>query len=139
MMCGVVLSAGMVVGALAGGLFGVSLVWVIVYPLLSVKLLYDTSRVIGMKMRDYYATLLGVLRGAVAMAAAVLLVRFAVLSAGAPVATALVLEVAAGVVAYFLWIVYLDRRGVGEIRQVMLDLGISAQRLDRWPFNRGIA
>jgi O-antigen/teichoic acid export membrane protein len=139
MMCGVVLSAGMVVGALAGGLFGVSLVWVIVYPLLSVKLLYDTSRVIGMKMRDYYATLLGVLRGAVAMAAAVLLVRFAALSAGAPVATALVLEVAAGVVAYLLWIVYLDRRGVGEIRQVMLDLGISAQRLDRWPFNRGIA
>jgi O-antigen/teichoic acid export membrane protein len=139
MMCGVVLSAGMVVGALAGGLFGVSLVWVLVYPMLSVKLLYDTSRVISMKMRDYYATLLGVLRGAVAMAVVVLLVRLAALSAGAPVATTLALEVASGVVAYFLWIVYLDRRGVGEIRQVMIDLGISAHRLDRWPFNRGIA
>jgi hypothetical protein len=117
----------------------VSLVWILVYPLLSVKLLYDTAKVTGMKMREYYATLLGVLRGALAMALAVLLVRFAALSAGAPVGTALVLEVASGALAYFLWIVYLDRRGVGEIRQVMLDLGISAQRLDRWPFNRGIA
>jgi O-antigen/teichoic acid export membrane protein len=139
MMCGVVLSGAMVVGALSGGLFGVSLVWVAVYPLLSVKLLRDTAKVTGMKMRDYYATLLGVLRGAVAMAVAVLLVRFLALSAGAPVATALVLEVASGVLAYLLWIVYLDRRGVGEIRQVMIDLGISAKRLDRWPFNRGVA
>jgi O-antigen/teichoic acid export membrane protein len=139
MMCGVVLSCAMVVGALSGGLFGVSLVWVAVYPLLSVKLLRDTAKVTGMKMRDYYGTLLGVLRGAVAMAVAVLLVRFLALSAGAPVATALVLEVASGVLAYLLWIVYLDRRGVGEIRQVMIDLGISAKRLDRWPFNRGVA
>jgi hypothetical protein len=27
---------------------------------------------------------------------------------------------------------------VDEIRQVMIDLGMSAKRLDRWPFNRGV-
>lgn len=136
MMCGIVIAVSMVVGALAGGLLGVSLVWCVVYPILSVKLLYDTSKLTGLKMSDYYATLLKVLWGALAMAAVVLLVRFVALHLGVPVLAVLLLEVASGLAAYIGWVVYVDRRGLGEIRQVMLDLGIAERRLERWPFTR---
>lgn len=136
LMCGVVLSLSVLGGAYFDGLRGVSLAWVLVYPLLSVKLLSDVCAVTGMKMREYYRVLAHVLLGALAMAAVVLLVRALALGAGAPVLVALVLEIASGALAYIGWIVYLDRRGLSDIRQILLDLGIARHRLERWPFNR---
>jgi hypothetical protein len=73
------------------------------------------------------------------MAAAVLVVREAMLLAGVPAFAMLAAEVATGAIAYVLWIVQFDKRGLTEIRQVMLDLGISEQRLARWPFNRALS
>lgn len=136
LMCGVVVSISVLVGARLDGLRGVSLVWVAVYPLLSLKLLYEVCRVTGMKMRDYYRVLASVLLGALAMAVVVLLVRALALHLGLPVLAVLVLEVASGAIAYVGWIVYLDRSGLSEIRQILIDLGIAKHRLDRWPFNR---
>ena len=136
MMCGVVITLSMIAAAMTAGLLGVSLVWLVVYPILSVKLLRDTARVTGLKMRQYYATLARVLAGAAAMAGVVLGVRAGLLMAGLPAGTVLVLEILSGVVAYLGWIVYVDRRALAEIRQVMLDLGMPAKRLERWPFTR---
>ncbi len=136
LMCGIVMTLGVLVGAHLDGLRGVSLVWLVIYPLLSVKLLYDVCKVTGMKMRHYYLALTPVLTASVAMAAVVLVVRFEALELGLPTIVVLAAEIAAGAIAYVLWIVYLDKRGMGEIRQVLLDLGIGAQKLDRWPFNR---
>ncbi len=134
--CGVVMALAILVGAHFGGLRGVSLVWLLVYPILSVKLLYDVCKVTGMKMSDYYRSLVPILGATAAMAAVVLLVRVSMLSMGAPVALTLAAEIGAGGITYALWIIYLDRRGMAEIRQVLLDLGVSPQRLERWPFNR---
>lgn len=138
LMCGVVITLSVTAGAMLDGLRGVSLVWVVVYPLLSVKLLHDACRITGLRMREYYAALAPVLAGALAMAGVVVLVRMILLQLGFTVPVILAAEIASGAVAYFLWVVYLDARGIAEIRQVMLDLGIAEQKLERWPFNRRV-
>jgi O-antigen/teichoic acid export membrane protein len=138
LMCGVAMTLGVIVGAISDGLRGVALVWVLVYPVLSVKLLRDTCEITGMKMGDYYRNLAPVLGGVVAMAVVVLLLREGLLQAGVPVTLMLAAEIAAGALAYFLWIVYIDRRGITEIRQVLVDIGIAEKRLSRWPFSRAV-
>ncbi len=138
LLCGIAMTAAIVAGALADGLHGVSVAWVVVYPLLSIRLLYLVSQATGLSMRAYYRTLLPAATATAAMAAAVLAVRWALLAAGVPALPLLVAEVATGAVAYIAWIIGFDRRGLGQLRQVMLDLGISQQRLDRWPFNRAV-
>ncbi|MFZ6843207.1 lipopolysaccharide biosynthesis protein [Undibacterium sp. RuTC16W] len=135
-MCSVVMLLGVVVGAMLDGLRGVSIVWVLIYPLLSVKLLRDVSAVIGMPMLAYYRTLLPVLSGTVAMGAVVLAVRELTISSIPSVHALLALEIVSGVISYFFWIVYLDKKGLAQIRQTLIDLGISETRLNRWPFIR---
>lgn len=138
LLCGIAMTCGVLVGAVADGLRGVALVWVLVYPVLSVKLLRDTCAITGMKMGDYYRNLLPVLGGVTAMAVVVLLVREGLLMASAPVMLMLAAEIVAGGLAYFMWIVYVDRRGITEIRQVLMDIGIAEHRLARWPFSRAV-
>ena len=136
MTCGVVITLSMIGAVMTAGLLGVSLVWLVVYPLLSVKLLHDTAKITGMKMRAYYGTLGRVLLGAGTMGLVVLGVRATTLAMGFPVGAVLMLEIGAGILSYFFWIVYVDRRALGEIRQIMLDLGTPVRRLERWPFTR---
>lgn len=135
-LCGLTMAPSVWVGATVDGLRGVALVWGVVYPLLTVRVLWNVHRVIGLRMRDYYLNLLPVLLAVAVMAGAVLAVRWAGLSAGVPVPVMLGVEVATGALAYALWIVYGDRNGLTQLRQIMLDVGISRQRLDRWPFTR---
>jgi O-antigen/teichoic acid export membrane protein len=135
-LCAAVMSLAFVVGAWTDGLRGVSIAWIAVYPLLSIKLLREVCRATGLSMRDYYRSLLPALTGAAAMACVVLLVRQVLISAGLPVFLMLALEIASGIAAYVLWIIYIDRHAIPEIRQVMLDLGVAENRLNRWPFIR---
>ena len=136
--CGIVMTAAIIAGALVDGLHGVSVAWVVVYPLLSVRLLYLVSAATGLPMRAYYECLLPVATATAAMAAAVFAARTALLALNLPALPILVAEIATGAVVYVGWIIQFDRRGLGQIRQVMLDLGISKQRLERWPFNRAV-
>jgi len=138
LMCGIAMTIGVLVGAAVDGLRGVALVWVLVYPVLSIKLLRDTCAITGMQPGEYYRNLLPVLGGVAAMAGVVLLVREGLLLAQAPVAAMLAAEIAAGAFAYFMYIVYIDRRGITEIRQVLVDIGIAENRLARWPFTRAL-
>ena len=139
LMCGIAMTVAVVGGATLDGLRGVSLVWMVVYPLLSVRLLHLIAQVTGMKMSEYYRVLLPVLTASAAMAVVVLAVREAMLVAGVPPLPMLIAQVATGAIAYMLWIVQFDKRGLGEIRQVMIDLGISEHKLARWPFNRAVS
>lgn len=138
LLCGIVMTLSVLGGAIVGGLRGVSLVWMVVYPLLSIRLLYLVCGVSGLTMGRYYRTLAPVAAGTAAMAAVVLAVRELFVQFGTPPLALLVLEVASGAAAYVMWIVQFDRRGLGEIRQVMIDVGIAERRLQRWPFNRAL-
>jgi len=135
-MCAVVMSLAFAAGAWFDGLRGVSIAWVVVYPLLSIKLLRDVCKQTGLSMAAYYRCLLPILYGALAMMAAVVAVRQALYHLGLPVVAILLLEIAAGVLTYLAWIIYVDRHATQEIRQVLMDLGIPAARFERWPFIR---
>ena len=135
-MCGIVMSLAITTGALLNGLLGVSIVWAAVYPVLSAKLIHDACRITGIKMRDYYRNLLPVLMGAAAMGLLVTLVREAIIDHVRSLGLMLFIEVASGVIAYACWIIFLDRRGLNEIRETLCDAGIPVERLNRWPFAR---
>lgn len=128
--------SGVIVGALLDGLRGVSIVWVVLYPLLSIKLLSDVSKITGMSMLSYYRNLWPVLLGTTVMGITVLLARTIALPLIHSIPVLLAVEVMVGMLTYFFWIVYLDRKGLEQIRQTMLDLGIAENRLNRWPFIR---
>lgn len=135
-MCGIVMSLAVIVGAMFDGLRGVSIVWAVVYPLLSAKLLHDVCRVIGMTMKDYYVNLFPIFLAAAAMGAVVYLTRTIALHLGFTGVVVLLVEILAGVLAYIVWIVYVDRNGINEIREVLIDIGMPERRLNRWPFIR---
>jgi O-antigen/teichoic acid export membrane protein len=137
-MCAAVMSLAFAAGAWLDGLRGVSIAWIVVYPVLSVKLLRDVSRVTGMPIGAYYRNLLPPLLAAAAMCAAVLLLRQCFYYLGMSVPVILLLEIGSGLLVYALWIVYIDHLAVDEIRQVILDLGIAESKLNRWPFNRQV-
>jgi len=46
------------------------------------------------------------------------------------------IEILSGVLAYVGWMIFMNRQSVGEIYQVLLDVGVPAQRLNFWPFVR---
>jgi len=135
-LCGIVMSISVVVGAYFDGLRGVSLVWVLIYPMLSAKLLYDTCKITGMRMFDYYKSLLPVLMGSLAMGGIVLSVREIALYFSLALPIVLTLEIVIGFLSYLLWVIYFDRHGINEIRQVMIDAGVPENRFNRWPFVR---
>jgi O-antigen/teichoic acid export membrane protein len=137
-MCGILMSLALVTGALADGLRGVSLVWVAVYPLLSIKLLNDVCRLSGMKMMDYYKNLVPALAASIAMGLAVILLREILLHFHLALPLVLAIEIAGGMLTYFFWMIYIDADAIGEIRQVMIDIGLSERHFNRWPFNRVI-
>jgi O-antigen/teichoic acid export membrane protein len=136
--CSIVMLLGVVVGATLDGLRGVSIVWVVIYPLLTIKLLSDVCKITGMPMLAYYRNLVPVLLGAIFMGVAVLIIREITLSFLLSVPLLLAIEICTGILTYFLWIVYLDRKALTEIRQTLLDLGITENKLNRWPFKHNL-
>lgn len=133
-LCSVVMLLGVVIGATLDGLRGVSIVWVVAYPLLSIKLLKDVCKITGMSMLGYYRNLMPILLGATMMGVAVLGMREISVQFVTSIPLLLVMEIFCGMLIYFLWIIYLDRKGLAEIKQTMIDLGVQEQRLNRWPF-----
>ena len=138
LLCGIVMTAAIIVGALVAGLYGVSIAWMVIYPILSIRLLYLVSQATGLSMRAYYKTLLPAATATAAMAVAVSAVRWSLLALDVPVLPLLIAEVVTGAAVYVGWIIQFDRLGLGQLRQVMLDLGIAQQRLERWPFTRAL-
>lgn len=135
-MCSVVMLLGVVIGASFDGLRGVSLVWVIVYPLLSVALLRDVSRVTGMALINYYGNLWPILKASIFMAIIVLTIREFLLLYTFNFLLILIAEIGSGVIAYALWIIFIDNQGFTEIRQILKDFGVPDSQLQRWPFTR---
>ena len=136
LLCGIVMTAAAVAGALLGGLQGVALMWVLVYPLLTVRLLTLVRRATGLSMASYYRALLPALACAGAMALVVSGLRMGLTHMLVPLPLRVVLEVAAGGAAYVLALTRFDHAGLVTIRQIILDLGVPAAKLQRWPFTR---
>lgn len=137
-ICAVVLPVSLAVGAWADGLRGVAFAWAAVYPLLSLWLLREVVLVTGIRYRDYWRVLGQPVLGTLAMMAAVTALRWGLMPLGVPQFAWLVACVATGVFVYAAYVIYIDRDGLAEIRQVLSDFGVPPRLLQRWPFGRAV-
>jgi len=135
-MCGVVMAVAVLMGGLWDGLRGVSFVWICVYPLLTLKLLSDVCKITGLSMLAYYKNLGPVFLTSLVMGIVVIGVREMAMLFTAFAPLLLGIEILSGVLAYVGWMIFMNRQSVGEIYQVLIDVGVPAQRLNFWPFVR---
>jgi O-antigen/teichoic acid export membrane protein len=139
LLCACVMPLAVAAGAWAGGLRGVALAWMSVYPLLALWLLNEALTVSKLRYRDFWHAVRQPLTGALTMAAGLLLLCLG-LDSGLPGAAPLlrlVAGVAFGALVYLAYLVLIDREGVAEVRQVLADIGVPPAALARWPFVRG--
>jgi O-antigen/teichoic acid export membrane protein len=135
MICALVLPAALAGGAWAGGLMGVALVWAGVYPVVYLWLLREVLRVTALSWRGFAASLARPATGTAFMCAWLITAQPLLVQlqqAGMQLVAGIVL----GALAYMAFVIYLDRAGLAEIRHVLIDLGVPAQKLAHWPFAR---
>ncbi len=134
MLCALVLPLALALGAWQGGLIGVALAWALVYPLVYSWLLREVLRLVEMRLAAFMGQLTPPFFGALLMGGVVLGVR-GMMPAVSPL-VGLVTGSAVGAVVYVAYVIYADRRGLAEIRQVLSDLGLPQRHLAQWPFTR---
>lgn len=134
--CAIVMPLAMVAGAITGQLVGVALAWALVFPLLAVWLQHEALVASGLRYIDFWRAIQPPTLGTALMVAAVYALHAAMLPFALPPLLLLASGIAIGVLSYAVYIIYIDRKGLAEIRQVLADFGLSAKALDRWPFNR---
>lgn len=106
------------VGADNGGLIGVCIAWLAMYPLAMLLMLRNALPLIGLPIRTFAIALLPSLSGAAVMYAAVWLAR-GLLPDAMPLALALAALVAVGVVVYAICAWLLNRAVVEEVLDLM--------------------
>lgn len=111
----VIMPPAFLIGAYFGGLTGVSLAWVIAYPLLVLLRLGISMHPIGLRRRDYFIALSGPAMGGAFMYLIVMLLRTTVVRPWLGQRLGLVLLVGVGALAYvaFMWL--LRRKDCNEI------------------------
>jgi O-antigen/teichoic acid export membrane protein len=94
------------VGAYYGGLTGISLAWVVAYPVVVLVRLGISMRPMGLRRRDYFASLAGPAMGGAFMYFIVMLVRIKVVQPWLGPRLGLMTLVTVGVLAYmtFMWL-----------------------------------
>lgn len=135
-LCSVAMLLSVFVGAHLDGLRGVSLAWVLVYPVLSIILLWDVKKITELSLLTYYQNLIPTLKASIVMGLVVTFARRNLYDYIADRPLLLITEIMIGMITYGLWIIYFDLRGLTEIRQILLDFGLSPKKLDRWPFSK---
>lgn len=135
-MCGVAMAGSVLVGGLLDGLRGVSLVWLTIYPILTLKLLSDISSITGLSMWSYYKNLGPVLMATFFMGIVIFGVRTGMLYVTGYAPFILIAEIVTGMLAYVGWMIFMNPKSIREIEQVLRDVGVPQQRLNFWPFVR---
>lgn len=134
LLCALVMPGALAAGAWLGGLMGVALAWAIAYPIVYAWLLREVLVQCEMPFEQFAKALAKPVAGTLWMCAVVLALQVWLPIEPAPLALAA--GIMAGAIAYLGHVIYLDPAGLAEIRQVLLDLGVPAGRLARWPFAR---
>jgi O-antigen/teichoic acid export membrane protein len=102
MASAVVLPTAFFVGCKAGGVVGVSIAWLVTYPLSIVALVQATRRLTGIALADIFSMLSSVMVASVFMAGMVLVVRYAMADEIAYIR--LFASIALGIASYASWL-----------------------------------
>lgn len=136
-LCAIVIPLSVYFGAVWGGLVGVAIGMAVSYPLSSIYLFSMARTNLHFSLRRYARALQTPTEGSIWMAAMVLGYHYLSVKAGFnDEAWLLFSKTAVGVISYLIFLIYIRRDGLNDCYEVLREMGISAKKLDRWPFNR---
>lgn len=139
-LCAVTIPVSIFVGTFMGGLVGASIAMAVAYPLSSIYLFVAVRRHLGLSLMHYLQAVRVPLEGCMWMAAVVLGTSYLLTTLGLDNATVLLgLKILIGVCAYGFFLIYLRPAGLRDCHEVLQELGVSARKLQRWPFSRVVA
>lgn len=119
------------------GLVGVAIGLVVSYPISSIYLFYAARVHLDFSMRRYLKALQTPIEACIWMAILVLGFQYLSVHFGFDHLLWLLLSKSlVGIFGYLLFLVYIRQSGLRDCYEVLLELGVSSQKLQRWPFNR---
>lgn len=136
-LCAVVIPLSLLAGVYLNGINGAAMGIVLVSPFLLSVLLSLAKKHYQLSIKEYLSQLITPLLGSFAMAVVLLSLEYLLLPIfSVSILITLVIKVVLGVLTYIVWIVYIQKDGIVLLNTVLRDLGVSAGKLNRWPFNR---
>jgi O-antigen/teichoic acid export membrane protein len=136
-LCALMIPIGVYTGAVYGGLVGVAIGLVISYPLSSIYLFYAAGTHLEFSMRRYLKALQTPVEACLVMVVFVLGFEYLSTSLGFDhLLWLLIIKTLIGIFSYLLFLVYIRQSGLKDCYEVLLELGVSKQKIDRWPFTR---
>jgi O-antigen/teichoic acid export membrane protein len=136
-LCALVIPLCLYLGALFGGLTGVSISLVISYSFLSSYLFYCARKHLNLPLRRYFLSLRTPIEISITMGACVVLTQLLIQHFfPAQVFFLLLTKILVGMLCYVVFLIYGRQDSLTMLKEVAIDLGISHKKLDRWPFTR---
>jgi O-antigen/teichoic acid export membrane protein len=136
-LCAVIIPISVLVGAMQGTLTAVAVALAISYPLSSIYLFYSAKIHLHFSMRRYMAAIRMPIEACLWMTCWVIttawLLEFLTIHS---LLWVLLAKVLAGAVSYLMFMVHIRQQGLLDCYEVLQELGISAEKLNRWPFNK---
>jgi O-antigen/teichoic acid export membrane protein len=134
-LCALMIPIGVYTGAIYGGLIGVAIGLVVTYPLSSIYLFYAARIHLEFSMRRYLKALQTPLEACLIMAVCVFGFEYLSISIGFDsLLWLLISKTLIGILSYVLFLVYVRQSGLKDCYEVLLELGVSKQKINRWPF-----
>ncbi|WP_448565141.1 lipopolysaccharide biosynthesis protein [Thalassotalea ganghwensis] len=136
-ICAVIIPLAIFLGAMTAGINGAAFALAIISPVLLTLLLFMAKKHFQLLIMNYLKLFTTPVLGCVAMAVVLVSLENLVLPHfELNIALVLLIKVLLGVLTYMVWIVYLKGDGIELLKTVLTELGVSATKLERWPFNR---
>lgn len=133
-LCAFVIPSAVFIGVLWRGIEGVAIVSLLAYCILTSILLLLCKKHIKMDIKTYLLQLITPLLASLAMVFVVLLSKM-ILVSHVNIFTLFIIEVIFGALVYLLWLIYVQTSGLYQLKKVLKDIGVSEQKLSRWPFS----
>lgn len=136
-LCAIVIPVSVYIGAVTGGLVGVAIAIVVSYPLSSIYLFYSARIHLDFSMRRYLKALQTPIEACIWMAIMVLGFQYLSVHFGFDNLLWLLLsKTVVGIFSYLLFLVYVRQSGLRDCYEVLMELGVSRHKLQRWPFSK---
>ena len=132
-LCAFVIPSTVLVGVLWRGIEGVAILSLLAYSILTFILLLLCKKHIKMEIKIYLLQLTTPLLASLVMVCAVFLSKMMLIDYF-NILMLFIVEVTVGILTYLLWLVYIQTSGLYQLRKVLQDMGVSPQKLARWPF-----
>lgn len=134
-VCFFVIPGAVLFGVFLDGIEGVAWSSLLAYLILSLLLLILCKKYIQLSIINYLLQLYTPVIASIVMVMVVFFTKLLIQN-HFNVLAVFVIEVLSGLLAYVLWLVYVQQSGLLKLKSVLQDLGIHDSKLNRWPFTK---